>query len=373
MIKHNANNERIKRQYFAFLKEAKRHGEDTVDASAMALARFESYTKYRDFKTFHFEQAIAFKKHLANQDNVVTQQKLSKATLHASLAQLKRFFQWLAGQPGYKSKLQYSDAEYFNLSEKDSRIATARRSRPVPTLEQIRHVLTNMPSQSEIERRDRAVVAFALLTGARDSAIASMKLKHVDLVAGSVFQDARQVKTKFSKTFTTYFFPVGDDVRGLLTEWVNHLRLERLWGHDDPLFPATQTALGSSGLFEAAGIVAQHWSNATPIRTIFRSAFAGAGLPYFNPHSFRNTLVRLGEVVCQTPEQFKAWSQNLGHEGVLTTFTSYGEVTARRQGEILHALGATSTNTSATGGSSDEVAEALVQKMLAMGLVRFGR
>ena len=57
------------------------------------------------------------------------------------------------------------------------------------------------------------MIAFALLTGARDSAIASMKLKHVDLVGRSVFQDARDVKTKFSKSFTTFFFPVGDGIQ----------------------------------------------------------------------------------------------------------------------------------------------------------------
>jgi hypothetical protein len=50
-------------------------------------------------------------------------------------------------------------------------------------------------------------VALTLLTGTRDSALASMKLKHVDLIAGSVYQDALDVKTKFNKTFTTYFFP----------------------------------------------------------------------------------------------------------------------------------------------------------------------
>jgi len=43
---HNANNERIKRKYFAYLKEAKRQSEATVDASAKALNRFELYTKY---------------------------------------------------------------------------------------------------------------------------------------------------------------------------------------------------------------------------------------------------------------------------------------------------------------------------------------
>jgi len=39
--------------------------------------------------------------------------------------------------------------------------------------------------------------------------LVSFKIKYVDLTKGSVFQDAREVKTKFSKTFTTYFFPVG--------------------------------------------------------------------------------------------------------------------------------------------------------------------
>jgi len=51
---------------------------------------------------------------------------------------LKRFFQWLAGQPGFKSKFQYSDADYFNLSEKDVRVATAKRQQKATTLEQVK-------------------------------------------------------------------------------------------------------------------------------------------------------------------------------------------------------------------------------------------
>jgi len=73
---------------------------------------------------------------------------------------------------------------------------------------------------------------------------------------------------------------------------------------------------------------------------VFRKAFEGAGLPYFNPHSFRKTLAHLGETLCSSPEEFKAWSQNLGHDGVLTTFTSYGAVDARRQSELIRSLGA---------------------------------
>ena len=305
MTTHNANNERIKRQYLAYLKEAKRHDEQTVDAVATALARFEADTKHRDFRTFHFEQAIAFKRHLAEQRNQQTGAKLSKATLNATLAHAKRFFQWLAGQPCYKSRLQYSDADYFNLSDKDLRIATARREQVGPTLDQVKHVIARMPAHTDVQRRDRALIAFTLLTGAKDSAIASMKLKHVNLALGCVEQDAREVRTKFRKTFTTYFFPVGEEILNILTEWESFLRQKMLWCNEDPLFPATKVALGASGHFGADGLERIHWSSASRIRKIFRHAFASAGLPYFNPHSLRNTLVRLGQTICQTPKTLK--------------------------------------------------------------------
>ena len=156
MRKYNPENERIKRKYFGYLKEAKRQSEVTVDDAAKALSRFEERNRYRDFKVFHIEQAIAFKRHLAEQTAQRSGQKLSKATLHATLTQLKSFFFWLAGQPGYKARLQYSDADYFNLSEKDKRIATAQRERKAPKLEQVKHVIGVMPAGSEIERRNRA-------------------------------------------------------------------------------------------------------------------------------------------------------------------------------------------------------------------------
>jgi integrase len=360
MTKHNANNERIKRKYFSFLKEAKCNGESTVDASAKALNRFEVDTNYRDFRTFHREQAIAFKKHLAEQNGQRSGEKLSKATLHATLTQLKRFFQWVALQPGYKSRLQYSDAEYFNLSAKETRVATARREQKAPTLEQVRHVISTMPTETEIERRNRALVAFTFLTGARDSAIASMKLKHVDLVANRVDQDAREVKTKFSKTFFTFFFPVGDKIRGIVAEWVSYLREVKLWGGDDPLFPKTRIAVGETRQFEVTGLERNHWSTTTPIRTIFREAFDRAGVPYCNPHSFRNTLVQLGQKLCKSAEEFKAWSQSLGHENALTTLTSYGEVACHRQGEIIREL---ATPQEVGQSSVNELADMLFKKI----------
>jgi integrase len=367
MRKHCPENERIKREYLAYLKEAKRHSEPTVDAVAKALHRFEEYNRYRNFKAFHFQQAVAFKNHLAQQKGASSGERLSKSTLYATLNQLKRFFQWLAGQPRYKSCFQYSDADYFNLSDKDTRIATAQRAQRVPTLEQIKRVLQVMPDGTGIERRNKALVAFTLLTGARDSAIASMKLKHLDLIEGCVHQDAREVKTKFSKSFDTHFFPVGDDVKRIVDSWISFLKEEKMWGNDDPLFPATEIKLDADQQFAVSGLARRNWSSASPVRTIFREAFQRAGLPYFNPHSFRNTLVRLGQGLCKSPEEFKAWSQNLGHEKVLTTFLSYGAVAGDRQGEILRGLGKPKAEREV---ESDAFAQKVARHLAQIGAVR---
>ncbi len=335
MARHNAQNERIKRRYLTYLVEAKRYSEASVDGVVGALHRFEVYTRFRDFKAFHVEQAIGFKRHLAKQINPQTGNPLSKATLRSTLTALKNFFHWLAGQPGFRSRLTYSDADYFNLSEKDARIARSYKGREGPTIDQVRHVLQQMPCSTELEKRDRAVIAFTLLSGARDNATASFKLKHINIKDQRVDHDAREVRTKFSKSFPTSFFPVGDDIREVVENWVSYLVEEKLWGLDDPLFPATLVGQNAERQFAAVGLDRRHWSNASPIRAIFKRAFEAAGLPYFPPHSFRNTLAQLGERICTSPEEFKAWSQNLGHEKVMTTFSSYGAVAPNRQAQIM--------------------------------------
>lgn len=349
MPKPNARNTRIKREYFHFLKEARRRDEASIDAVAKALARFEAATGHKDFRKFHREQAVAFKRRLDTERSERTGKPLARASVHSVLSALREFFIWLAGQPGYKSKIAYGDADYFNLSGKDVRIARASREKPVPTLEQVHHVLAVMPTETDIERRNRALIALALLTGARGAALASLKLKHIDLQQSSIFQDAREVRTKASKTFTTWFCPVGGDALAIVTDWCSHLRYRLLWGDDDPLFPKTLMGLGEQGGFQAIGLSREHWTGTGPIRNIYQQAFTAAGLPYFNPHCFRDALVQLGERICTTPEQFKAWSQNIGHERVLTTFMSYGKVPASRQAELIRGLGQGQAPTDAAG------------------------
>jgi integrase len=213
MAKSKTPNERIKRAYIDFLRQATGRSEASLEAVAAALHRFESYTRFRDFHDFHIEQAKAFKCRLATESNAWTGEKLSAATSTSILGTLVLPVARRAARIQVPDRR--SDAEYFNPPANQVRVATARREQRIPTVEQILHVLATMPAETDIEKRDRAVIVFTLLTGARDGATVSFKLKHIDMVA----------------------------------EGVDFLRHKKLWGDDDPLFPATEVGIGETGRF----------------------------------------------------------------------------------------------------------------------------
>ena len=97
--------------------------------------------------------------------------------------------------------------------------------------------------------------------------------------------------------------------------------------------------MGKGLHFVSAGPDRKFWTSAGPIREIVKDSFIKHGLPAFKPHGFRKTLVRLGQQICQTPEEPKAWSQNSEHENVVTTITSYGALDIHRQGQVMKSIG----------------------------------
>ena len=205
---------------------------------------------------------MGFKRKLADQISQRTGERLSSSTLFATLNALRAFFHWLAGQPGYRSTCL---CRCRLLRGSPRRRPGSRRQglSPVPTIEQILHVVRTMPCVTEIDRRNRALVAFTLLTGARDGAIASLKLKHVDIAEGRLLQDAREVRTSSPKPYDLVLprrrrNPQGCCRLGGVPE------NGKLFGPKDPLFPATQVAVGAANCFRANGLSRSGWSNATP-------------------------------------------------------------------------------------------------------------
>jgi integrase len=332
------DNERVKRDYVFYLEQAEGLDEKSTDKVLAAILKFEESTGFRSFKNFNVEQAAKFKSTLSKAKGRHGK-PLSHSTIDATLAMLRNFFKWLAGQSGYKSRIAYSDAGYFRSSRKAARIAHERREKEFPSMQACAHAFQTMPDETDFEKRNKALFAFFMLTGARVGAAASLRLKHVDLFHRRIKQDAREVNTKAAKSIDSTFFPVGPVYLEEFTRWYTHLVDIRFFGPTDALFPKAEIGIAGSGGFTVTGISRHPYANTTPLNQIIRQAFAAVQLPQYTPHSFRSTLAMLGQERCKTMEELKAWSMNLGHESISTTVTAYMPVSRQRRSDLLRNLG----------------------------------
>lgn len=337
MRKYNAENERLKRRYEQYLREAKGQDEKSIDKVRAALVKFEDSTKFKAFKSFHIEQARQFKDTLSRA-KTTHGKPLSLTTTDATLRLVKGFFHWLAGQQGFKRVLSYSDVEYFNNNRKDARAAHAQRPVQYPSKEAAYHAFQAMTDRTELERRDKAMFAFVMITGARAGAVSSLRLKHINLVDGFVYQDGREVRTKGGKTITTWFFPMHSDYLKYFTAWVTYLRAKKMFGPQDALFPKPERRI-VNGKFVFDTLSRDIYANASLVSAVFRRAFEQVQMHPYHPHSIRKTLGQeLSDRHLPLATQ-KAWSQNLGHEKFTTTVSSYLPVSDQQQGELIKALG----------------------------------
>lgn len=343
MTLSNINNERIKRKYYEWLKEGRGFSASTIDQIARSISLWEEYTGIKDFKDLKTETIKAFKKMLQAKINAVTKQPLSLTTQHHHLLYLSDFYKWLSMQPGYKSKIILTDAAYFGLDRKQTRVALNRPARRVPTQEIIKKVIHSIVVENEVDQRDQALMALAFLSGMRIDAIVSLPLGCINMDDMLVMQDPEMgVRTKFAKRIPTTIFDFDEASVDILRAWIKFLREEKLYTDDDPLFPCTKVEQEGpdSYSFAATTLNRTFWKNANPAREIFKKRFKNAGVEYFTPHSFRHAVSDIALSLCETPSDFKAVSQNLGHENIATTMFDYAKLpedeVAKRVKQMTH-------------------------------------
>lgn len=332
-------NEKIKREYFQFLENGKGFSKSSVGSVEQAIWRYEEFTEGADYAAFNNGTARDFKKWLAAERNG---RSLSLASQYHQLRFLKDFFTWLATRPGYKSRIDHSDVQYLTLDKKQRRIAISSRRKEYPSLEFVVSLCNGMEVITEVDRRDRAIIAFAMLSGMRDDAIASLPIGCFDPEKLIADQDpAKGVRSKFAKHIFTTLFRFDESLVGYVLEWYKHLRTIRLFSDTDPLFPRTKIEHKSEEdyCFEGTEVEPVFWKSAQAIRSIFKYHMEKAKLRYYIPHAFRHAAIHEAVKRCRTPEEMRAISQNIGHENVGTTLTTYGKLDDYRVEDIIGKMG----------------------------------
>jgi integrase len=358
---YNPVNELTKKQYEEALLHGKHRDPKTVRTVWQNLNLFEIFTECADFRAFNAEQAKDFKAWLEKQKNKKGE-LLSLSTVRSTLNNVREFFEWLCIHPQYIRKVDGRAVQYLRLSDNANRAARSSREKTPPALDELEKALRAMPHGTDIEKRDRAIFAFIIVTCIRDDALVSLKRKDVDAKLKTVWQNPKHVRTKGRKGIVTRFvgavMPLAENI---VMEWLAHVDTDLNLAPDDPLFPKTLvTSSAETMAFQAQGLSREHWANAQPVREICKQAFQRVEAAYYNPHLFRNAICKWG-LKNLTPYEYKALSQNLGHEHAMTTYNSYAKLT---ESEQIEAIGNISTGCAdLRNTSSDDLVKELSRRM----------
>lgn len=340
--RHNPNNEIVKRRFFEQLEHA-RNGKDpkTVDQYIKAIHEFEVFTDFKDFKMFNSDCAIEFKNYLADKLNKRTGEPISKSFYFHYLSYVREFFEWLvANEKGYK-KIKLRTVEYLYSTRNDRNIAKATGYQECHLLPDILATIRNMPSDSEMELRNRAMLSLSLLTTPRISALQTARLQSIryfkQYETWAFVQDPRLLNTKFSKKITAFFIGQAQDLISNVITWREHL-LANGFTEKDYLFPKIATSFNSDCM-SALTLTREKIKSQSVIRDIFKAAFVSNGLPYYKPHSFRHSLARAVKKEPNAVELSIALAENMGHKGGLSTLhASYGGDYEQQQAALLKAF-----------------------------------
>ena len=170
-------NKQAKRRFFEHLSGGEGFAGDSVSTFAEAVGQWQQFSKNDDFINFDKSKAIEFVAWQKVRPTKTKSGSLSPQTQYNYLRRIKKFFVWLAEQKEYK-KVRKTDVDFLRLSKKEARIATSGTTRPMPTFEEVKKIITSIHPKNEIDERDRAILSLALITGMRISAIATLKMKN---------------------------------------------------------------------------------------------------------------------------------------------------------------------------------------------------
>lgn len=335
MTKNIYQNELRKREFFENLRGAEGFTESSINTFSEAIAQWQTFSENEDFGNFNKSKAITFVEWLKLRGSKTPLGQISLATQYNYLRRVKRFFKWLSDHPNYKNKILRNDINFLRLSKKDVLIAISGKTKKMPSFEEIKRIIENIKINNEIDKRDRAMICLALLTGIRISALISLKMKNFDKQKKLIDQNpADGVKTKNSKRILTAFFPIGWDApERYFIEWFECLESKDFQA-EDPIFPSTLNQFGLNNSYSKELVSKEFWSDTGGARKIFEKRCRNANLPYFHPHSFRHSIVNILSKIRLTEEEKRAISLNLGHSNVGTTFGSYGYGSMSNEGAV---------------------------------------
>ena len=318
---------------YAWLQFSGRFDEKTVCAKLGFIREFEAFFGGKSFAKIKTEDVSAFRECLKASVESDQGNRRSVSTVRHCASHLKSFFKWLIEQKGYHN-LNRSLPDNFALPKKFDSKGLDREEKFVPSDEDAVAIIEGMPTETLLERRDRAMIAAAFLGALRADTVTSLQLKHIDVSQRIIWQDGQVSRTKNSKSLKTNFFPLSAIYCVVLEDWQNELR-GMGYLEDDALFPGEPDLKPRSSAKPIKKISVMNSTHA--ISRAFRRASELIG-KNFTPHSVKHYIGALGLRRCKTLEQETAWSATMAHNDIRTTRRYYQKPSQDKIDDVFEAF-----------------------------------
>jgi integrase len=331
-VPRQGGNDRVIYRWQGF---AGRYDPKTCDAHLAAIREFERFLNGKEFTKVTTTDAGNWRDEMVTRaGRPKSEGGLSRSSVRHRASHLAAFFDWLSGERG--TRHLSAVREYFALPRAFHADGDDGEPRAYPSLEEAEAMLGRLPGGTIKDRRDRAIFAIAFVSGLREQALISLRLLHVDVANRRVHHDGRILRAKNGKSFHIKWFPKTDAFQVVLRAWIDEMRAAGLEA-DDALFPDAHDLNRMAAWLVPGRPAISPMRSAAAVDAVFRLASKGAKQRY-TPHSARHCLAQLGDQLCRTGEERKAWSMNFGHESESITWKHHGNVSLSRRAEIFEAF-----------------------------------
>jgi integrase/recombinase XerD len=327
----NRENYHLVKKYLDYRDRVMQNDPQTVRHAWVTLRHLLEWADDRPFTKSNAIHNI-FPDYLLKARNDGKSAQLSPGHMTKILSFTRDFFDWAKREYHHEFR-GISTSWIDSLQVRRSKRAGSRLvRRQFWTLEDVKKVLA-IPAETLRVKRDKAALAFIYLSAMRGGAFVTLPIEAVDIANKRIQQlPELGVKTKNSKAAITTLLPIPDLLE-VAAEWDAHVRSIAVNGQV-PWYPR----LSSDGM----KIMADDQINEVQITGRRSALYSGlqelcqlAGIEWKSPHKIRHGHGVYGVKHAKTMAEFKAFSQNMMHDTVVTTDKTYGRLAEEDIADII--------------------------------------
>ena len=365
--KYCIENVEIIRKYFIHLGKGIGYKRSTTDSKIRDVIEYDRFIDGLDLRRLTEQIAIDYQNLL--REKKWQGKEVSLKTIGQKLDAIMEFYNWVRLQPGYKSKVHEPSIIYFGLplGEKNA-IKTQENLKLFPSIEHILKLIESIKGDSEVAMRDRALISLLLLTGLRVKTITTLQIGDFDIETLTITLDPlKHTEIKKNKALIVKLLVFDKKLLKHFLNWIKYLKDAKNFTPDNPIFTCTQKIFEpGTNSFIARDVNDERWESTNSINKILKVRSAKAGIKYYNPHSYRDTITNLCKKRGLDFEEQSAVSLNLGHKTLFITESNYGDMKPTTRLDMLSEIDFTKSkkvNLEQRFDSLDKKMDIMMQKL----------